>query len=107
MSRTYRRKSLPVPKYVTREHVWSWYFGGAHHHYRYFEVGSHEYKKALAKHFSDTGTYSHKEPGPSWFRNLYTERPQRREAKRQIHKYFLDEEFEVILNEKDKLEYWT
>jgi len=107
MSRTYRRKTLPVPKYVTREEVWSWYFRRPHLHYRYFEVGSHEHKKALAKHFSDTGTYRYKEPGPSWFRNLYTERPQRREAVRQLKKFMLNEDYEVILNAKDKLEYWT
>lgn len=103
MSRTYRRKSIPIPKYVTTEYVYDWDNG----RYRDLDKNSKEYKKSLAIYLSDAGSHSCKEPGPSWFRNLYTERPQRREAKRQLQKYLLDEEFVVILNAKNKLEYWT
>jgi hypothetical protein len=52
-------------------------------------------------------TYRCKEPGPSWFRNLFTERPQRREAKRQLNKFLLDPDFEVLLDSKATLEYYT
>ena len=48
-----------------------------------------------------------KEPGPSWFRNLFSERPQRRESKRQLNKFLLDPEFEVLLDSKAHLEYYT
>lgn len=105
MSRTYRRKSLPVPRWIVRDYDWIWY--EAYGTWSYYEVGSKEYNKALAMHYSDVGTHRFREPGPSWFRNLYTERPQRREAKRQLRKFMVDEEFEVMLNSKDKLEYWT
>ena len=48
-----------------------------------------------------------KEPGPSWFRNLTSERPQRREGKRQLDKFLLDPDFEVLLDGKVHLEYYT
>lgn len=65
-----------------------------------------ELKKVKAFQYQDR-TFSCKEPGPHWFRNLYTDRPQRREAKRQLKKFLLDTDFEVIINPKDPLEYWT
>lgn len=68
---------------------------------------SKEYKKALAKFHSDAGVMSFKEPGPHWFRNLFTERPQRRKAKRELKKFMLDNEYEVILRAKEPLSYWT
>lgn len=52
-------------------------------------------------------TFRCKEPGPAYFRNLYTERPQRRESKRQLNKFLLDPEFEVLLDSKAHLEYYT
>jgi hypothetical protein len=67
---------------------------------------SDEYIKALAVYHSDAYR-NFKEPGPSWFRNLFTERPQRRRAKLQCKKYLTNPEYEVILNAKDKLTYWT
>lgn len=67
---------------------------------------SKEGKKRIAKFYADK-TFNFKEPGPHWFRNLNTERPQRREAKRQLGRYMRDPEFVVILNAKDPLDYWT
>jgi len=67
---------------------------------------SKEGKKRLAVFHSDK-YIRFKEPGPAWFRNLFTERPQRREAKRQLDLYLRDPETVVILNAKDKLDYWT
>lgn len=112
MSRTYRRK--PSSKrhfsyyFLTHESIFiKTDFGTYHHIWVKRDTESKEYKRDMAKFYSDSGTFKFKEPGPSWFRNLYTERPQRREAKRQLHKYLLDQEFEVILNPKDRLDYWT
>jgi hypothetical protein len=68
---------------------------------------SREYKKGKARFHSDGETSSCKEPGPSWFRNLYTERPMRRQAKRELQKFMLDPNYEPIVEEKGKLEYWT
>ena len=78
--------------------------------YRWIHIpikqGTQEYKKLVAEYHSDR--YRHfKEPGPAWFRNLTTERPQRREVARQLHKYKMDPDYEVILNAKDPLDYWT
>ena len=105
MSRTYRRKNLPIPRWVTREYI------RIENSYRFMfvqiEPQTDKYAKLIAKYRSDAGTNNCKEPGPSWFRNLYTERPQRREAKRQLQKFKQDPTFEVMLNKKDPLEYWT
>lgn len=65
-----------------------------------------ELQRALAAYHSDAYR-NFKEPGPAWYRNMFTERPQRRKAKGQLRKFMLDEEFEVMLNPKDPLEYWT
>lgn len=104
MSRTYRRKNLPIPYYVKQELVriarfrWVW---------ADIDPESKEYKKKIAKHYSDKGTLKFKEPGPAWFRSIFTERPQRREAKRELQKFLKDEEYEVMLIPKNPLEYWT
>lgn len=65
-----------------------------------------EYAKTLAMYHSDVYR-NFKEPGPAWYRLYTVERPQRRKAKRELQKYMLNEEHEVILNPKDPLEYWT
>lgn len=45
--------------------------------------------------------------GPRWFNNLMSDRPHRRESKRQIHKFMLDpENFEVCLLNKPHKDYW-
>ncbi len=67
---------------------------------------SDEGKKRLAMYHAD-GYRGHKEPGPSWYRNLTAERPQRREAKKQLRKYLKNPEMEVILEAKVPLDYWT
>lgn len=72
----------------------------------HIEKTSEEGKKRLINYHSDAYK-PFKEPGPHAYRNLYTERPQRRESKREIRKFMLDEEYEVLLNPKNKLEYWT
>lgn len=72
-----------------------------------YPIGSKEYKKGSARFHSDAGTYSYKEPGPSWFRNVTAQRPYRRDAKKQLHKFIKHEEYEVIISSKPKLEYWS
>jgi hypothetical protein len=111
MSRTYRRKDLKADSswlYTEVEYNFTetghWYRWGFHR--VPVDRTTKEFKKELARYHSDT--YSNcKEPGPAWFRLLHTERPQRREAKRQLRNYIQDIEYVVILNAKDPLEYWT
>lgn len=110
MSRTYRRKNKVgnhwgsfrycTGEYVYGENFWTMVFVP-------FEKNSKEYKKGAAKFHSDAGTITCKEPGPSWFRNLYTERPLRRQSKKEIRKFMLDPDYEPIVDKKGKLEYWT
>lgn len=68
---------------------------------------SKEGKLRIAQFRSDGGTSNFKEPGPSWFRNMFVERPQRQEARMKIQRFMRDEEYVVILNGKNALVYWT
>lgn len=106
MSRTFRRKN------ETREYDWvlrdwdNWVWSLPTVR-PVFTIESKSGKKALAKYHSDAGTHSCKEPGPSWFRKITRQRPLRREGKNKLRKFMLDEEIEVIIEEKPPLEYWT
>lgn len=118
MSRTYRRR------HTTQNGMWSdlWYFTSAFACDLYdmvgepyserfkripFEKNSPEYIKGKARFHSDMGTTSCKEPGPHWFRNLYSDRPLRRHNKNELRKYILDHDYEPICLEYWKLDYWT
>jgi len=106
MSRTYRRKSGDQTNLNWATHEFKRLPGTWHWERVPLDPQSKEYKASVARYYSDR-QYTFKEPGPSWFRRLFTERPQRRHAKRELNKYLLDPDYEVILNEKDPLEYWT
>ena len=109
MSRTYRRKNGSGSGWRDKEWYCSEYIVtspcGARRvpleHYTF------EYKAASARYHSDSGTYSFKEPGPSWFRNLFTERPLRRYNKKELRKFMSNPEYEPMCSAKGKLEYWT
>lgn len=104
MSRTKRRKN------TKGDYSWllrDWVRIGYGNYVRVpMDPNSKEYVKTLAMYHSDVYR-NHKEPGPAWYRLYTVERPQRRKAKRELQKYMLNEEHVVILNPKDKLEYWT
>lgn len=106
MSHTIRRRSGdPYYKKVLTEPferisgTWQWKRAP-------LDPSSKEYKIAIARYHSD-GHKNFKEPGPHWYRNIFTERPQRREAKRQLKLYIQNPDYEVVLNTKDPLVYWT
>ena len=119
MSRTYRRKN------ETRDYDWvlrdffslkelpsvSDYEKIQLYHSKYvwvhFSKWSDRGKKLIRKYHSDAGTTNHKEPGPCWFRNAFVERPNRRKSNREIKKFMLDTEYEVIIDSKPPLKYWT
>ncbi len=64
-------------------------------------------RKLLARAKMDKVS-SFKEPGPSWFRNLFEERPLRRKAKREIQRYMYDEEYEPHVDSIPRKKiYWT
>lgn len=106
MSRTYRRKNdnhgekWEIGTFCRDHTLLGW-------HWKPYPPGSVEYKRGLARYHSDVGTTPCKEPGPSWWRNLTTERKQRREGVRQLNKFINNPDYEVILNAKDPLDYWT
>ncbi len=113
MSRTYRRVGQP------KRHGWfddlRWYtsewvrseYGFKILYRRQYPKDSLEYKKGKARYHSDAGTHCCKEPGPSWFRTLYAERPNRRAAKNELRKFMFNEEYEPLVVAKPRLPYWT
>ena len=115
MSRTYRRKGRPKLRGWFDEGI-AWYTsewvraedGYRVLYRRQFPKGSKEYKKGVARYHSDGATHSCKEPGPGWFRNLYSNRPLRRAAKNELRKYVTyDGEYEPMILRMGKLPYWT
>ncbi len=112
MSRTYRRKNCNPSRKSSCELYWFvtdiiWSSPRNSYYRVQYSKNSIEYKKGKAKFHSDSGTWTHKEPGPSWFRNLTSERRIRRKHKLELHKYILDNEYEPNIIAKGKLEYWT
>ena len=106
MSRTYRRKKISdLPWWVKYRLVRAEY--GYYYNWLPLPLDSEEYKKALRKFRSESGTTNFKEPGPHWFRNLFTDRPARRATKRELQKFMLDEEYEPMILPKNPLKYWT
>ena len=105
MSRTYRFKSSEyMSKHILGdwEHTDDWRWYRVNH-----DPKSKEGKKRLAKHHSDKkwGFYNCK--GPGWFHNYFSQRPYRRDAKNQLHRYVREEDFVVQLLRRPKREYWT
>ena len=74
--------------------------------YRKIDPKSKQGKKLLAERRRDK-VVRFKEPGPSWFRRLFSQRPYRQEAKRELQKFMVDMEYEPMILDKPKLEYWT
>ena len=112
MSRTYRRKEDKGGWRGSKSHylmecvrVEGWF----HWEWIPLEPGTTKYKVASAKYHSDSGTHNFKEPGPSWFRNLYATRPNRRDTKNELRKVVLDPDYDPVIVENNSkiLPYWT
>lgn len=71
------------------------------------DINSDEYKLEINKFHRDKDISRNKEPGPSYFRNLTSERPLRRKHKLELYKYKLDNTYELNIVSKGKLQYWT
>jgi len=126
MSRTYRkqpyswRMNEPLFNWHCREEevVWEdvdyYYvdtdFGGWSRYTYYtvkYKADSKTGKRLLARSKMDK-VCSFKEPGPSWFRNLFEERPLRRNSKRELQKFMYDEGYEPIIDSIPRKKiYWT
>lgn len=115
MSRTYRRKNGKKNGYLNEEwctHDYVRVESPSDPRYFYYtrvklDPKSPECIKAIAKFHSDAGTHRCKEPGPSWFRRLYTQRPHRRAAKRELQRWLANPDYEPMILPMEPLEYWT
>lgn len=117
MSRTYRRKKKLSNgwtdfEWYTSYRVYPWEDERSLNGYIVsirvsYPKGSKEYKKGVARFHSDGETNHCKEPGPSWWRREYHQRPYRRDAKNELRKFVLDEEYEPMIDEMPVLDYWT
>lgn len=127
MSRTYRRRRwrqlwgsdqpLKVWFACEKEVVWEDvehiyyscdYGWSTHFHYNVeYRANSKTGRKLIAIARSDAATHNHKEPGPHHFRNLYSDRPLRRQAKNELHKFMFNPEYEPMILAKPPLPYWT
>lgn len=122
MSRTVRRKNVRLPKWeiteiirnddvdLTKfEHIQIWYPGRPFivYYKGYYKKDTKEYKKAKAKFYTDVGTNSFREPGPMWFIREFSQAPYRARAKNELANYKKYTDYEVVLESKPKLRYWT
>ena len=107
MSRTYRRKRGDHTDldWQTREcirvpgrYIWYWVP---------MDPKSKKYKKVVNKYHSDAGTHKFTNSPCGWWVNMFVQRPHRRDAKQQIHKWMMNPDYEIILGEKDPLPYWN
>lgn len=118
MSRTYRKKKVKTPEWVYRIYKTADkkmfikdcepgfatdFFGSPVCKLR---KDSNEGIRRNRKFHSDKSN-NFKEPGPSWFKNLCTIRPERRRTKRELNKFFNNTEYEVQLYSKYFYKYWT
>jgi len=79
-----------------------------HYHFNVkYRADSKTGRKLLSIAASDAATNSCKEPGPHHFRNLYSDRPLRRQAKEELRKYMYNEEHEVMIISMPPLPYYT
>ena len=107
MSRTYRRKYGDQSEKEFYTSDWVRIDGSWRSERIPLNPNSKEYKVGLSKFHGDHGTHNFKEPGPSWFRNLYAQRPHRRSAKNELRKFLTNSEYEPIIDDMPYLPYWT
>jgi hypothetical protein len=73
----------------------------------HFSPQSKAGKKRISRYHSDAGTHKCKEPGPSWYRRLNTQKPLRQSSRMQLQQFLKDPELEVIIDNMPPLGYWT
>ena len=70
------------------------------------DPNSVEGRKRLAKMHSDAKRGVMRWRGPGWFVHEYHQVPYRQRARRELHKFMMDPEYEVQLESKPHLTYW-
>ncbi len=105
MSRTYRFKKQS-DSYLIKENlvleicvVWP--------KYQIIDQRSDVGKLRLAQFHSDKKKRYYQWKGPSWFHNLYSQRPYRRKCKCEIARYLRDDEYEIQILDKPYRKYWN
>lgn len=102
--RSYRKYDLNTGKY-SGEIVWYFSevsYGGS----KSVPKKGKDFKKGWWTYHSDSIRFMSGCKGPSWFINEFVQRPYRRKAKRELHKYLRNEEYEVMIEDKPKRIYW-
>lgn len=66
---------------------------------------SKEGKKRIARFHSDAD-YHRSNRGPGWWINEFVQVPYRQDSRRQIQKWMKDEDYEIIIRDKPKRDYW-
>ena len=86
----------------------NWYLPWWNNHVCKFHTGltDEEVAKLWWKMHKDNYGYF-KDPGPHWFRNLFSDRPLRRYANNELRKFMVNTEYEPLISRKYKLDYWT
>jgi len=118
MSRTVRRRDGQGwcyghrdLKWVLEEHHYECIYSEDRKWYRWvswdeqIDPKSKEGKKRIARFHSDAQSWGNGN-GPNWWIREFVQRPYRREAKREIQKAMIDDDYEVIIRDKPKRPYW-
>lgn len=106
MSRTYRRRRGDQTDLEWQTRVCCQIPGTYYWHWEKMDPESKEYKQAVKKYHSDYGSAHYNGRAPGWWITLTSQRPHRRDAVRQIKKWLLDPNYEVIIDSKEPLPYW-
>lgn len=117
MSRTYRCMGKFYDE-LNMSKKFFWWFKRGGKWYDFSQIGQDEEKfselatklakREIAYLFSDNFRKKHFDvQGPHWFHTLYSQKPHRSDARKQLSKFMKDNEFEVILPNKPKRTYWT
>ena len=107
MSRTYRLKNHHEEKEALWYSGYNYYGEGEWEWVREY-VGAHskEGKRRIAEFHSDAKKRIMIWHGPSWFHRLYSQKPYRTRARRELHKFMRNPDHEVIIENKPPREYW-
>ena len=105
MSRTYRRKKLPVPSWVLINYTWQ-YRSLSHCYKEHIDKDSVEGKELTAKYYSDAQMTM--KQVPKWYKVYFCRRPFRRKEKVAVIQAVKYPEDDVVFPKpvKDAMYYW-
>jgi len=116
MSRTYRfnkgkDRYLVEDSWILKEHKYVWKELCDGYVWRkwstiHIDPKSEEGKKRLARFHSDAKKGVMIWNGPSWFNKLFSQKPHRMDAKKELHKFKINPEHEVIISKPHRVYWW-